>query len=234
VVAVAVMLGAVMGSLNGLLIVWGGIPSIIVTLGTMAIYRGLLVELSGAKTVTTASLPDWIVDLPHVIVFRVLGIDLRVMVALALLLVVIAHFAVTSLNAGRRFYAVGSNPDAAALIGLPIKRIIFSAFLLSGALSGLAGFMTLSRFGDITVEAGLGLELQVVAAVVVGGVNIFGGSGTVIGAMLGAILIGTLEQSLFRLQISQFWLDALLGLLILLAVTSDSIILRRLRAVWAR
>ena len=90
------MLGAVMGSLNGLLIVWGGIPSIIVTLGTMAIYRGLLVELSGAKTVTTASLPDWIVDLPHVIVFRVLGIDLRVMVALALLLVVIAHFAVTS------------------------------------------------------------------------------------------------------------------------------------------
>jgi rhamnose transport system permease protein len=94
--------------------------------------------------------------------------------------------------------------------------------------------MTLARFGTITVENAIGLELQVVAAVVVGGVNVFGGSGTVIGAMLGAVLIGTLEQSLFRLQISQFWLDALLGLLILLAVASDTLILRRLRALWAR
>ncbi|MEO8668466.1 MAG: hypothetical protein ABI399_08120, partial [Bauldia sp.] len=79
-----------------------------------------------------------------------------------------------------------------------------------------------------------GLELQVVAAVVVGGVNIFGGSGTVIGAMLGAIMIGILEQSLFRLQISEFWRDALLGMLILLAVASDAIILQRLRALWGR
>ena len=96
------------------------------------------------------------------------------------------------------------------------------------------GFMTLARFGNITVENGRGLELQVVAAVVVGGVNIFGGSGTVVGAMLGAVLIGTLEQSLYRLQISQFWLDALLGLLILLAVASDAIILNRLRSLWSR
>ena len=94
--------------------------------------------------------------------------------------------------------------------------------------------MTLARFGNITVENGRGLELQVVAAVVVGGVNIFGGSGTVMGAMLGAIMIGTLEQSLFRLQISEFWRDALLGLLILLAVASDAVILQRLRALWAR
>ena len=119
-------------------------------------------------------------------------------------------------------------------MGLPTRRIVFAAFLVSGALSGLAGFMTLARFGTITVENAIGLELQVVAAVVVGGVNIFGGSGTVIGAMLGAVMIGTLEQSLFRLQISQFWLDALLGLLILLAVASDTLILRRLRALWAR
>ena len=112
------------------------------------------------------------------------------------------------LNFGRRFYAIGSNPDAAELIGLPTRRIVFTAFVLSGALSGLAGFMFLARFGNITVEAGRGLELQSVAAVVVGGVNIFGGSGTVVGAMLGAVMIGTLEQSLFRLQISEFWRDA--------------------------
>ena len=92
--------------------------------------------------------------------------------------------------------------------------------------------MFLVRFGNITVEAGRGLELSVVAAVVVGGVNIFGGSGTVAGAMLGAVMIGTLEQSLFRLGISEFWLDAVLGLLILLAVASDAVILQRLRALW--
>jgi rhamnose transport system permease protein len=117
---------------------------------------------------------------------------------------------------------------------LPTQRILFTAFVLSGALSGLAGFLFLARFGNITVEAGRGLELQSVAAVVVGGVNIFGGSGTIFGAMLGAVMIGTLEQSLFRLQISEFWRDAILGLLILLAVASDAVILNRLRLLWAR
>ena len=130
------------------------------------------------------------------------------MVVLALVIVIVFQLATSYLNFGRRFYAIGSNPDAAELIGLPTRRIVFTAFVLSGALSGLAGFMFLARFGNITVEAGRGLELQVVAAVVVGGVNIFGGSGTVIGAMLGAVMIGTLEQSLFRLQISEFWRDA--------------------------
>jgi rhamnose transport system permease protein len=115
-----------------------------------------------------------------------------------------------------------------------MKRMIFIAFVLSGALAGLAGFVTLARFGNITVEAGRGLELAVVAAVVVGGVNIFGGSGTVVGALLGAVMIGIIEQSLFRLQISEFWRDALLGLLILLAIASDAVILQRLRALWAR
>jgi rhamnose transport system permease protein len=94
------------------------------------------------------------------------------MVALALVIVGVSHFATGYLNFGRRFYAIGSNPDAAELAGLPPRRIVFTAFLLSGALAGLAGFMTLARFGNITVENGIGLELQVVAAVVVGGVNI--------------------------------------------------------------
>jgi len=154
--------------------------------------------------------------------------------ALALCIVVVFHLAVGYLSFARQFYAVGSNPEAAQLIGLPIKRVVTLSFVISGALAGLGGFMFLSRFGNITVEAGRGLELSVVAAVVVGGVNVFGGSGTIIGAMLGAILIGTLEQSLYRLGISEFWLSAVLGLLILLAVASDAIILDRLRALWAR
>lgn len=230
----AVVMGGAMGMINGVIVAFGRVPSIIVTLGTLAIYRGMLIQFSGAQTVTTAMLPQWVVELPQLTLFTVGGLQIRATVALALVIVVVFQLGLAYFTVGRRLYAIGSNPEAAELIGLPARRLVFIAFVLSGALAGLAGFMTLARFGTITVENGRGLELQVVAAVVVGGVNIFGGSGTVVGAMLGAALIGTMEQSLFRLQISQFWLDAMLGLLILLAVASDAVILNRLRNLWSR
>jgi rhamnose transport system permease protein len=233
-VLAAVALGGVMGAVNGILVAFGRVPAIIVTLGTLAIYRGTLVDLSGARSVTTDSLPNWVVDLPRTTFVSIAGFDVHVLVALTVAIVVIFQLAVSYLRFGRRLYAIGSNPDAAALIGLPIQRQLFTAFVICGALAGLAGFVLLARFGNITVEAGQGLELEVVAAVVVGGVNIFGGSGTVVGAMLGAVMIGILEQSLFRLQISEFWRDAFLGLLILLAVASDAVILQRLRTLWAQ
>jgi rhamnose transport system permease protein len=233
-VTIAISLGAALGAVNGVLVAWGSVPAVVVTLGTLAIYRGVLVDLSGAKTVTTDSLPQWLVDLPLLNVAPIGGIDIRAPFVFALLIVVVFHIGTTYLSFARRLYAIGSNPEAAQLIGLPMKGLVFLAFVVCGALSGLGGFLMLARFGNITVEAGRGLELSVIAAVVVGGVNIFGGSGTVIGAMLGAVLIGALEQSLFRLGISEFWLNAVLGLLILLAVASDAIILKRLRALWAR
>ena len=111
---------------------------------------------------------------------------------------------------------------------------MFTAFVMSGALAGLAGFMTLARFGNITVEAGRGLELRSSPRSSSAASTSLAAPGRVIGAMLGAIMIGTLEQSLFRLGISEFWRDALLGLLILLAVASDAVILQRLRQLWAR
>ena len=231
-VAIAIALGAALGVVNGVIVAWGKVPAVVVTLGTLAIYRGVLVDLSGAKTVTTDSLPQWLIDLPLVNVAPIGGLDIRALFMLALVIVVVFQIGTTYLSFARRFYAIGSNPEAAQLIGLPIKGVVFLAFVICGALSGLAGFMLLARFGNITVEAGRGLELSVVAAVVVGGVNVFGGSGTVTGAMLGAVMIGTLEQSLFRLGISEFWLDAVLGLLILLAVASDAVILQRLRQLW--
>ncbi len=233
-VLIAVAMGGGMGALNGILVAFARVPSIIVTLGTLAIFRGLLVDLSGARTVTTDSLPGWLVDLPRVNIVSIGEVNVGALFAIAVCIVILFQLGTTFLRTGRRFYAIGSNPDAAELIGLPTRRLVFIAFVICGALAGLAGFVTLARFGNITVEAGRGLELEVVAAVVVGGVNIFGGSGTVVGAMLGAIMIGVLEQSLFRLQISEFWRDALLGLLILLAVASDAVILQRLRALWAR
>jgi rhamnose transport system permease protein len=233
-IAIALLLGAALGVVNGALVAWGRVPAVVVTLGTLAIYRGVLVDLSGAKTVTTDSLPQWLIDLPLLNVLPIGNLDIRALFVLAFVIVVLFHVGTAYLTFARRFYAIGSNPEAAQLIGLPMKSVVFLAFVICGALSGLGGFMMLARFGNITVEAGRGLELSVVAAVVVGGVNIFGGSGTVTGAMLGAVLIGTLEQSLFRLGISEFWLNAVLGLLILLAVASDAIILQRLRALWAR
>jgi rhamnose transport system permease protein len=234
-VLMALALGALLGAVNGLLVAYGRVPAIITTLGTLAIYRTLLVEYSGARTVTTQSLPEWVVNLPQMALFSIGELDFRLLTVLALVVVAVLQLVLMLLPWGRRLYAIGSNPDAAQVLGLPIQRTVFSAFVICGALAGLAGFMFLARFGNITVVAGLGLELQVVAAVVVGGVNIFGGSGAVVGALLGAVLIDLLEQSLIRwLQISEFWRDAILGLLILLAVAADSVLLNRLRAFWAR
>ena len=233
-VLMAVGVGAAMGAVNGLLVSYGRVPAIIVTLGTLALYRTLLVEFSDAQTVLTADLPTWLLDLPRANIFSINDLDLRVLVGGMLLVVLIFHLILRYLPFGRRLYAIGSNPEAANIAGFPSQRIVFLAFVLCGALAGLAGFMFLVRFGNITVVAGLGLELASVAAVVVGGVNIFGGSGTVIGALLGAILINLLENSLIRwLAISEFWRDALLGLLILLAVAADSVIMSRLQDVWA-
>jgi rhamnose transport system permease protein len=234
-VLIAVGVGALMGLLNGALVAYGRVPSIVVTLGTLAIYRGILVEYSGAQTVTVASLPDWIVGLQPQNLFTIGDLDVKALVVLALAVVIVFQFVITNLQFGRRLYAIGSNPEGARIAGLPTRRTITLAYVLCGALAGLGGFLFLARNGNITVTAAIGLELQVVAAVVVGGVNIFGGSGTMIGALLGAFLIGTLELGLIRMAaISEFWKDALLGLFVLLAISSDALILNRLRNLWAR
>lgn len=234
-VLMAIGMGAFLGLINGFLVAYGRVPAIITTLGTLAIYRTILVDYSGAQSVLTNELPQWLIDLPTQTLFSIGNLELRLMVAVALVVIIIFQLVITYLPYGRRLYAIGSNPEAARISGLPVQRAILSAYILCGALCGLAGFMFLARFGNITVVAGQGLELQVVAAVVVGGVNIFGGSGTMVGALLGAVLIATLEQSLLRWAIvSEFWRDALLGLLILLAVAADAVILERIRRLWIR
>jgi rhamnose transport system permease protein len=234
-VGIAMGFGALLGSINGLLVVYGRVPSIIVTLGTLAIYRGILVDYAQAKTITTEMMPDWLIDLPRANLFTIGDVEIRVMVGVAVLAVIVFQLCLTYLAFGRRLYAIGSNPDAARVAGLPARRVVLLAYVMCGALAGLGGFMYLVRFGTITVAAGTGLELQAVAAVVVGGVNIFGGSGTMLGALLGAVVIGTLEQSLLRMpNLSEFVRDALLGLFILLAVASDAVILKQLRNLWAR
>ena len=159
-VLMAVAIGAAMGGFNGVLVAYGGVPAIIVTLGTLAIYRTMLVEYSDAQTVLTSTLPQWILDLPRLNLASLGDLDLRAMVALALAVVIVFQLILMYTSYGRRLYAIGSNPEAAKIAGFPSQRIVFTAFVLCGALAGLAGFMFLSRFGNITVVAGLGIELN--------------------------------------------------------------------------
>lgn len=225
----AVVIGAVFGAVNGFLVSRFNLPSIIVTLGTLAIFRSILVESSDGASITTDSLPDWLPAFAQANAVEWNGLQLRWMVVMALAVVAAAHVVLTRTRAGRRFFAAGSNPDAAAFAGIDLRRTVLLAFLVSGACAGLGGFLFLSRFGNITVVAGLGLELKSVGAVVVGGVNIFGGSGSVLGVLLGAALIDLIDTSLVRWElVSEFWREAVLGLLILLAVALDAALSRRL------
>ena len=229
-ILISIGVGALMGGFNGFLVAFCGIPSIIVTLGTMALYRTLLVEYSDAQTVLTVNLPQWLLDIPRVNILSFDGLNLRLMVGVMIAIVILFQLFLRYTSFGRKIYAVGSNPEAASNSGFPNRKIIFITFILCGALAGLSGFMYLARFGNITVVAGLGLELKSVAAAVVGGVNIFGGSGSIFGSVLGAVLIDLLENSLIRwLQISEFWRDAMLGILILASVAADSVIMKRFR-----
>ena len=228
-------LGASLGAINGAIVAYGRVPAIITTLGTLALFRVGLVELSGSQTVTTSMLPGWLVSIPSTSLVNILGVDVRVLFGIAIVATIVGQLVLRYLPYGRRLFAIGSNPDAARVAGLPIQRDVFLAFVGSGMMAGLGGFMWLGKFGNITVISGTGLELQVVAAAVVGGVNIFGGAGSMFGALLGALLIQTLQTSLLRwLGISQFALDAVLGALILFAVAADAIILRRLQDAWVR
>jgi rhamnose transport system permease protein len=223
----ALALGAFCGAINGVLVAYGKVPSIIVTLGTLALFRTFLVEYSDARTITTDSLPKWIVELPQATLFTIGSFEMRVIVAAALLAAVIFGLAMARLRVARKLYAVGSNPDAAVISGINSDLVVFTTFVISGMLSGLAGLIFLAKFGNITVVAGMGFELKSVAAVVVGGVNIFGGSGTILGVVLGTFLVDTLDNSLIRWAvISEFWREALLGLLIMAAVAADTYMTR--------
>ncbi|MBX7234468.1 MAG: ABC transporter permease [Caldilineales bacterium] len=234
-VLMALAVGALLGAINGAIIAYGRVPAIIVTLGTLAIYRTILVEYSNAQTVLTSKLPAWIQTLPSINLATLGDFEVRLIFAIALAVVIIFQSVLAFLPYGRRLYAIGSNPDAARIAGFPSQRIVFLAFVLCGGLAGLAGFMFLGQYGNVTVVAAQGMELQAIAAAVVGGVSTAGGAGSAFGAFLGAILIGLLEQGLRRMpQINEFWRDALLGILILAAVAIDTVIMNRLRQIWAR
>src|SRR6266498_603689 len=221
-VVLGMALGAVLGSFNGLIITYGNVPPIIATLGTLSIYRGLVFFYSKGTWINSFELPAN---------FKLLSkgtpLGLPNMVIIALIVAIIVYYFLNYTRTGRDIFAVGSNPEAAQFSGIRKQRIIFLVYLLSGLLSGLAAVLWVSRFESAQTNTALGFELQTVAASVVGGVSISGGVGTVPGVMLGALLLGIIQNALTLIRISPFWQLAAQGLLILVAVISDKWLLNR-------
>jgi len=207
----------------------GRVPAIVATLGTLNVYRGLDFYLASGGQINAIDVPQAYL---HIANTTLLGIPVLIICA-AVVAAVVAYLLRHS-RTGRSLYAIGSNPAAAETVGIPSQRLVFATFALSGLLCGVAGVLWGSRFGTVDAFAADGLELEVIAAVVVGGVNIFGGSGTVFGAMLGAILLGTIGNALSLLRLSQFWLQAIDGAVILLAVWTDSSIRGYLQRILKR
>jgi rhamnose transport system permease protein len=213
------------GLVNGLMVSVGRVPSLVVTLATLYIFRGVDILIVGGKEVVAASLPPGFTDISKATVAGVPDLAIAIAVVIAL-----GAYYLRSFRSGRELYAIGSNPDAARLAGIPAGKRVFTAFVVSGAIAGIAGVLWAARFGTIDSTAGTGYELTVISAVVVGGVAIFGGSGSVVGAALGALLLNTINSALYVLGISPFWDQAIAGSLLILAISIDRLISARLTA----
>ncbi len=210
--------GALAGAINGVLVTLGRIPSIIVTLGMLYALRGVILLVTGGT---------WITGIPNET--RVLGtgsvLGIEYPVFVLVILFVVMEFVSRHSTWGRNVFAVGGNRRASRLAGLPIDRVRFLAFVLVGVFVGIASIIYLGRAGSVQTNTGTGLELQVVAAVVIGGTSISGGRGSTLAALTGAVLIGVILNGLILLGVPGIWQDAVLGALILLAVATD--VLRR-------
>lgn len=214
-VIIVLILGFAAGLFNGLGVAYLKIPAIIMTLGTLGIFRGLMIILTGGK---------WIEDIPNY--FKKLSgtdfIGVPLPVWAGFLLIVAAFSILKFTRGGRYFYAVGDNHEGARLIGIPVTKIRVLAFILSGLSASVSGIIYVMNIGFVPNGTGSGMELQVLAAAVLGGVSLSGGLGTVFGAGLGALFLTAINSSLIYLKIPAYWNNAISGFLLLLIVISDS------------
>ena len=212
-----VVLGAALGAVNGLLVWRLGIPSIVVTLGTMTIFRGVIFLLTNGKWINAHQMSEGFKAFPRA---QFLGLPVMAWIALA----VIAGFALFIRRSplGRALFAVGGNPHAAVYAGIDVGRTQFLAFVISGALAGLTGYLWVARYAVAYVDIAGGFELDVVAACVIGGIAIAGGAGSVAGAVMGALFLGIIKNALPVVGISPFLQMAISGTAILVAVAVNS------------
>jgi rhamnose transport system permease protein len=211
----ALLVGAAMGAVNGVLAGHLCLPSIIVTLAMLVVWRDAL------RWITEGA---WVQNLPADFQWFGLGQSTGqwLIVAVALVALVCFSWALRNLSAGRAIYAVGSDGEAARLVGIEPPRVIFCVFVMMGALAGLAALLNAARFSVVPSNAGSGLELKAIAAVVVGGTAITGGRGTLVGTLVGVMMLGTIGTALTFLGINPFWERSIQGAIILAALVSDA------------
>jgi rhamnose transport system permease protein len=223
-VVMALVIGLALGLINGLLVAYARVSSLIATLATMSLFRGFTYIYARGQEVTSNKLPTW---MPYLVDTRFYGIPLLVVicaVAVAGVAIFLRHYPI-----GRRIYAVGSNPLASLFYGLRIERVVLLAYGLSGLLCGIAGLLYAARVGTVTVVLATGWEMSSLAAAVIGGVSVTGGSGSVIGAALGALVLATIDNGLVLLGIPEFWRMFIQGSAIVAAAAADVFIALRIR-----
>lgn len=216
-IAGCVLVGAALGAFNGILVWKLDIPPIVVTLGTLTIFRGLVFVISGGAWVNAAQMSPAFIQLQ-----RGGFLGLPNLTWFAIVVAAIFFVLMTRTPIGRSLYAIGVNPTASVYTGINVGRTKFLAFVISGAVSGLCGYLWISRYVIASVEVASGYELTIIAACVIGGVSIAGGIGTVAGALLGALFLGVVNNALPVIGVSPFWQMAISGAAILLAVVLNA------------
>ncbi|TDC72818.1 ABC transporter permease [Streptomyces hainanensis] len=219
IVVAAIALGAVLGAVNGLFVTGFGLPSLAVTIGTLAAYRGLAFVVLGDQAVA-----DFPTDWTRAAADTVAGGALPWAMVIALVLAVGFGVTLHLTPFGRQLYAIGNNAQAAAFTGIPVARAKFWLFVASGAVAGLAGVYWTLRYASARADNGEGLELSVVAAVLLGGVSIFGGRGTLLGVLAGVLLLATLRNALQLADVRADTLDIVTGVLLIASVVVPNVV----------
>lgn len=213
VILAALGIGLLLGLINGYLIGYLDLPPIVVTLGTMSVYRGLVFVLSGGAWVSSHQMPAAFIDFP---LTRLLGVTHLVWIAAAA--IVLTCYLARYTHFGRDLYAIGNQPQAARYVGIATARRLLWTYGLSGLMAGLCGYLWVARYAVAYSEIAYGFEFTVIAACVIGGISIAGGAGTVGGAVLGALFLAVINNALPIVKVSPFWQSALTGIVILTAV----------------
>lgn len=227
IILVAISIGLAMGLVNGLAVAYGRVPSIVATLGTLSIFRGITYIMGHGIEVPSGDLPKWMIKGADATVF---GIPFIVLLAVCLVLVL--SFLLRNVPLFRRVYAVGSNPAAAVFYGLRANRVVLFAYAICGALVGFAAFLYVSRVGTITVNLGRDWEMTALAAVVLGGVSTTGGSGNLLGVLFGALILSSIDNGLVLARAPEFWRMFIQGTAIVAAIAMDAGIERRIQKMF--
>lgn len=215
------LIGTACGAILGFLISKTGILPIIASLGMMNVFRGLTFMVSGGKWVSAHQMPD---SFKGIATGSVMGINILVLIAVTIYIVF--YYFINHTRTGRQIYAVGSNPESAKISGINTDKILWLVYTIMGALAGLAGVLWVSKFASAQGDTAMGYEINVIAACVLGGVSIAGGSGKISGIVLGALLLGILNNALPLINVSPFWQQAIQGIIILVAVIINSLVKR--------